>query len=216
MSVNVLSQAITVQTENTSLTAEKVSETNDVTFILTSATGKFLNSSRLRGFDDDEHKYLVPELFIMKIRVAGTYTITVTIKGRTSGKQFSATQTITVTGGGSNSSSSDNSNATSTDNSTASSTSDTSSSDLDNDSTQAYSSQTYIYEGPSEESFNVTIGRNRLVYSGRAGHISSKNDSGDASYSGANFHFSFGDGTEWDGMLAKHTYEYPGRLYCDS
>jgi len=203
---NTLSQALTVQTENAAGTAEKVSETNDVTFTSTSVTGKFLNSSG-GAVSTTMSTNTASRTFYYEDSTAGTYTITVTIKGRTSGKTFSATQTITVTGN--NSSSSDNSNA-SADDSTASSTSDNSSSDSDNDSTYSYSSQATIYGGQEDEPFNVTIGRNRLATVGEPVTFQAKMIPADSSYSGASFHFSFGDGTEWNGMLAKHTYEYPG------
>ncbi len=57
VAVSSLSPAITVQTENVGGTAEKVSETNDVTFTSTSVTGQFLNSGGSARLDDDEYEY---------------------------------------------------------------------------------------------------------------------------------------------------------------
>lgn len=108
------------------------------------------------------------------------------------------------------SNSSGNSNASSTDNSTASSTSDTSSNNSNEDSSQAYSSQSLIYGGPDNEPFDLSIGRNRLVTVGEPVTFQPKLIPNNVSYSGMSFHWAFGDGLEWNGISATHTYEYPG------
>ncbi len=79
--VNTSSQAITVQTENSAGTAEKVSETNDVTFTSTSATGQFLNSTG-GAVSTTMSTNTASRTFYYEDSTAGTYTITVTIKGR--------------------------------------------------------------------------------------------------------------------------------------
>ena len=202
---NTASQAITIQAENSAGTAEKVSETNDVTFNSTSATGQFLNSTG-GAVSTMMNTNTASRTFYYEDSVAGTYTITVTIKGKTSGKQFSASQTITISG----SSVSDTSNISSTDQSTSSTTSDTSSNGSDEDSSQAYTSQAYIYEGPDNEPFDMSIGRNRLVVVGQPVVFNINLIPESVSSSGMLFHWAFGDGTEWNGSSATHTYDYPG------
>jgi len=207
VSVNTSSQTITVQTENSAGTAEKVSETNDVTFTSTSATGQFLNSSG-GAVSTTMSTNTSSRTFYYEDSTAGTYTLTVNIKGRTSGKQFSATQTIVITSSSQNSSSSDSSGASSTETSTTNS--NNSSGNSNDDSLDAYSSQETTYSGSDNESFNLSIGRNRLVSVGEPVVFDARIISSDTSYGGTLFHWAFGDGTEWNGTTATHTYEYPG------
>jgi len=207
IATNTLSPAITIQTENIGGTAEKVSETNDVTFTSTSATGQFLNSGG-SAVSTTMSTNTATRTFYYEDSTAGTYTLMVTIKGRTSGKQFSATQTITITG--TTIPSSDTTDASSTDDSTASTTSDASLNNSDENSAYAYSSQSVIYEGSDDQSFNISIGRNRLVSVGEPVTFEARIIPENASFSGMLFHWAFGDGTEWNGLSATHTYEYPG------
>ncbi len=201
---NTASQAITVQAENSAGTVEKVSETNDVTFTSTSATGQFLNSTG-GAVSGTMSTNTSSRTFYYEDSTTGTYTITVTIKGRTSGKQFTASQSVTVGGTGNSSSSN-----TSSDQSSASSTSNTLSNNSDQDSSYSYTSQTYIYQGPDNETFNISIGRNRLVVVGEPVTFNPRPIPESVSFSGMNMHWAFGDGTEWTGSAASHTYEYPG------
>lgn len=200
------SQAITVETQNSSGTAEKVSETNDVTFTSSSPTGQFLNSSG-SAVSTTMSTNTASRTFYYEDATAGTYTLTVAIKGRTSGKQFSASQTVVVTASGSASPVSPN--ATSTDTSSPN-TNANSSNESNEESSQSYASQAYAYQGPDNEPFNVTIGRNRLVVVGEPVAFNVRLIPESASFSGINFHWAFGDGTEWTGSAASHTYEYPG------
>ncbi len=204
---NTASQAITVQAENSAGTAEKVSETNDVTFTSTSATGQFLNSTG-GAVSGTMSTNTSSRTFYYEDSTAGTFTLTVTIKGRTSGKQFSVTQAITITSSSGNLLSPDNSNASSTDNS--SSNSNSPSNNSNEDSSDAYSSQETIYVATDNESFDLSIGRNRLVAVGEPVSFEAKIISTNPSYGGTLFHWAFGDGTEWNGISATHTYEYPG------
>ena len=198
------SQIITVSTENAGAAVEKVSETNDVTFTSTSATGKFLNSSG-GAVSTTMSTNTASRSFYYEDSTTGSYIITVTIKGRTSGKTFSATQNITITGGEQNSSSSDNTTASSTDDSNSDATTSDSS-----DISDAYSSQVDTYDGEIAEPFKVSIGRNRLVTVGEPVNFQARFIPSNTQLSGMNFHFAFGDGAEWNGLSATHTYEYPG------
>jgi len=210
ISTDSLSGPLKIETTNNSGTAEFVSETNYITLTTTSATGQFFTNTS-RNPVAGKNLYIssgdASRSFYYQDSTSGTYIITVTAIGRTSGKTFSATQTIVVTGTSSDSSS-DNSTASSTDNSTASSTSNTSSNG--SDSSAAYSSQEVLYEGPDNEPFNISIGRNRLVMAGEQVIFNVKLIPESVSFSGMLFHWAFGDGTEWNGISATHTYEYPG------
>ena len=189
ISAGVTSQAITVQTENSGAAAEKVSETNSVTFTSTSATGKFLNSSG-GAVSTTMNTNTASRTFYYEDSTAGAYIITVTIKGKTSGKTFSATQNITVTAASNSSSSSDTASASSTDNSDSDSSSDDS-----NDG--SYASQVSASSGEIAEPFKVSIGRNRLVTVGEPVTFQARFVPSSTQFSGMNFHFAFGDGLFW-------------------
>ncbi len=204
----VLSQEMTVQTQDISGNPIPAGETSTTTLTSTSPTGQFFGPSGTSAFSQTTSATTENRNFTYKDSNPGTYTITATLIGRTSGKQFSATQTIVVTGSSADNSSSDNSDASSTNNSSADL--NTTSNNSEENSSDAYSSQETIYAGSDDESFGLSIGRNRLVSVGEPVVFLARIISGDSSYAGTLFHFAFGDGTEWNGESATHTYKYPG------
>lgn len=214
-----ISKDITVQTQNSSGTAEKVDETNDTTFTSSSPSGQFLNSSS-NPVSTTMSKNTSSRTFYYKDSTEGTYTLTVSIKGRDTGKTFSTTQQIVIS---SNTSTGTGDTGTETSTSTdpiatttATSTDLTSTTTLSSDdgssgsSVYSYSSGTPLSQF-SEDDFNLKAyaGRDRVAFVNSptkfSALIKTTNSTGNLSYT-----WSFGDGTSANSKEIEHYYVYPG------
>ena len=215
---NTLSKVITVQTQNSSGSQEQVDETNDVNFTSTSATGQFLNSSGA-AVSKTMSKNTASRSFYYDDSAQGSFTLTVTITGRTSLKSFTASQSITISSdggslatstatttdeGGDNQSSATTTPADDTDNSA-----DNSSDGTGGNYANYYSSP--IVTSQAEPEFEASAGRDRLTSVGSPISFKAKilKSSGISDTSG-NYAWSFGDGCDAMGQETVHSYAYPG------
>jgi hypothetical protein len=93
--VNVISKAITIQSQNSGGVSEAVTETTDLVFDTTSRTGKFVASSG-KPASKTMSKNTAKRTFYYIDSTPGTYTLTVKTAGRTSKESFSLSQNIVV------------------------------------------------------------------------------------------------------------------------
>ncbi len=198
--ISTLSSEIIVQTQNSSGGAEKVDETNDVAFTSTSATGEFLNSSG-NPVSTTMSKNTSSRTFYYRDSTEGIYTLTVSIKGRDSGKTFSATQKINI--GNTNNSES---------NTQTSSNVDSSSSSLSNNSVSgisSHSSDVDITSLDEEVKLKVDAGRKRLSIVNSPINFKANFEQTGISREPF-FEWSFGDGYHEYGQGVFHSYTFPG------
>ncbi len=213
---NEVSKSVTVQTQNSSGTAEQVDETNDTTFTSSSPTGQFLNSSG-NPVTTTMSKNTSSRTFYYKDSTEGTYTLTVSIKGRDTGKTFSATQQIIISSSSSGGNT-DTGNGTSTATTTTATTTATST-DTVTQGTNNNLSGSYVYSYSSgtplsqfsENDFDLKVfaGRDRVAFMNSPvkfnAQIKTTNSQGNINYS-----WSFGDGTSSNSKSIEHYYTYPG------
>lgn len=93
--VNVISKAITIQSQDSAGVSESVTETTDLIFDTTSPTGKFVASSG-KAASKTMSKNTARRTFYYVDSAPGTHTLTVKTTGRTSKKTFSLQQKIVV------------------------------------------------------------------------------------------------------------------------
>lgn len=202
VSPGVISEAITVQTQNSSGASEKVSETNDVEFSSTSGSGEFLGSTG-NPVTTTMSKNTASRTFYYRDSAEGTYTLTVTIKGRETGTTFSASQQITVGEGDANTSGNEDSEQESeTTNDELEENNDTNTSDVSSHSNSENLSSTHV-----RSRIKADAGRKRVV----SVNSPIKFEAGVSGTDGKiNYEWSFGDGQSKNGQIATHTYLFPG------
>lgn len=93
--LNVMSKAITIQSQNSGGLLEAVTETTDILFESSSPTGKFVGSGG-KVASKTMSKNTARRTFYYIDSTPGTYTLTVKTTGRTSKKTFSLQQNIVV------------------------------------------------------------------------------------------------------------------------
>ncbi|MEI8337800.1 MAG: PKD domain-containing protein [bacterium] len=214
---NEISKSITAQTQNSSGTSEQVDETNDSTFTSSSPTGQFLNSSG-NPVTTTMSKNTSSRTFYYKDSTEGTYTLTVSIKGRDSGKTFSATQQITISSSSSGGNTDPgNGTGTSTATTTATTTATSASSTTTETNNNLSGSYVYSYSSGtplsqfSEDDFDLKVfaGRDRVVFLNSPvkfnAQIKTINSQGNLNYS-----WSFGDGSSSNSKSVEHYYAFPG------
>ncbi|MFA6464080.1 MAG: PKD domain-containing protein [Candidatus Paceibacterota bacterium] len=213
---NEVSKEITAQTQNSSGTVEKVDETNDTTFTSSSPSGQFLNSSG-NPVSTTMSKNTSSRTFYYKDSAEGVYTLTVSIKGRETGKIFLATQQIIISlnassdgmasGTSTNATSTSTTTATSTDSTQVTSGTDT---NLSGSSVYSYLSGTPLSKF-SENDFDLKAyaGRDRVAFVNSPvkfnAQIKTTNLQGNLIYT-----WSFGDGSASTNKSTEHYYAYPG------
>ena len=192
-----LSGAIVVQAQNSSGEAEQVSETNDVTFTSSSATGKFLNAT---GGDVSKtmSKNTASRTFYYEDSTAGTHTLTVEIKGRETATHFSATATIKVGEGGSA--------ETEEDTDDEESSGGTSSKQSEG---STHSSQASLSTYKAKKKIMADAGRDRQTLINTPVNFFAELSSG-ASLNKKDYEWSFGDGSSDTGLKVTHSYMFPG------
>lgn len=188
-----LSTEMTVQTQNTAGEAEKVSETQDMTFSSSSATGEFVNASG-NSVTTTMSKNTSSRTFYYRDTTSGTHTLTVSVVGRDTGKTLRATQEIVVSSSASASSGS----------------SQTSSSVPATKSVSAHSSQEQTSELKKAETFKVDAGRKRITTIHTPIEFNAESSALDDKKTKSRFEWSFGDGTSGRGKTIEHIYQFAG------
>jgi hypothetical protein len=192
---NELSGAIKVETQNSLGAAEKVDETNDVTFKSSSATGQFLNDKG-GPVSATMSKNTSSRTFYYKDSAEGEHKITVRITGRESGETFEAETMIDVGDGNGQNSQPSRSNSTRSSNSSS--------------SISSHSGQTAISELKSKTGFKVDAGRERLTTAYTPIEFVAEASEEKIRGSQLDFYWSFGDGTSGRGSKITHAYQFPG------
>ncbi len=200
--VNISSETITIQSQNSSGLSEDITETADIVFTSTSATGQFLSTSG-NPVSTTMSRNTANKNFLYKDGTAGTYTITITATGRTSLSTFTASQQIVV-----GESSSQTSNSTSTEESEVATSTPAPTPVVIN---SAHSSPVPLSDTENKMEFEVSAGRSRLVMVGspifftatptRLQNIAERSIS---------YEWSFGDGAIDKGLTVGHSYNFPG------
>lgn len=190
---NTLSDPITIQTQDLGSNSFQTSETLDIQFVSSSASGQFLNSSG-NSVTTYMSKNTANKTFYYKDSTEGTFTITVNIRGRDSGLELSASQQIII-------SNSNNQNISGEVLGAMTSSSSPSSSQVSGSSVTNVSSLNSQLE--------IVAGNDRITSPGSPTWFQvtvKKNTTG----TGLELNWSFGDGNVGIGPLVSHTYKYPG------
>jgi len=194
-----LSTQLTVQLQNSSGESESTTETMDVVFTSSSATGEFLNGSG-NAVTKTMSIGTANKNFYYRDSKSGTYTLTVSVTSRISRAVFTTTQNIVVGTNGVPPTGDETS--TSTGSILGASTA----------STNQTSYGGYISAGTEEQTsdFSIQIGKARdavvdvpVYFNADISPVSKNNLS--------SFSWSFGDGTVAYGPSVHHSYPYPGR-----
>lgn len=194
----VISEALTVQSQNSGGTQESILETTDLVFQSSSPTGEFLNSSG-NPVSTTMSKNTANRTFYYRDSGVGSHTITVTATGRETQKSFNATQVIVVGAGQTTSSTSE------------SSENNTSSSSSDSIDTSSHSSPSSASGSKEVVSFEVSAGRKR--FSSVGSEVIFKAEP--VKLTGVpeayiQYVWVFGDGTNANGQVVSHRYKFPG------
>lgn len=200
--VGISSDTITIQSQNSSGLSEDITETTDIIFTSTSATGQFLSTSG-NPVSTTMSRNTTNKNFLYKDGTAGTYTITITATGRTSLNTFTANQQIVV---GENSS--QTSNSTSTEESEIITSTPTPIPVVVN---SAHSSPVPLSDTENKMEFEVYAGRTRLVMVGSSiFFIATPTKLQNIAERSISYEWSFGDGTTEKGLIVSHSYNFPG------
>jgi hypothetical protein len=193
---NTLSEAITIQTQDSNGDSLQTTETLDLEFLSTSATGEFVNSSG-NAATKTMNANTANRTFYYRDPSQGTFTLTVNATGRVSGEQWSVSQKITVSADGESAPVGEVLAANTESSGTQNSQSATSGSATPSYTTSA--SQLEVLAGSdratapgSPISFQATIKKNNVANSA------------------VSFSWSYGDGNVGEGALVSHMYKYPG------
>lgn len=188
-----LSTEMTVQTQNAAGEAEKVSETQDLTFSSSSATGEFVNASG-NSVTTTMNKNTSSRTFFYRDSKEGIHTIQIEIIGRESGEKFKATQEITV---GKATGSNQFSSKDTKESQTASGIS-------------AHQNQKDLAAVSSSQGFKVDAGRPRVISIHTPLDFNAEVSGLKKSAKRLRFDWSFGDGIAGRGKEISHTYQFPG------
>ena len=199
-----ISGTITVQLQDSAGSSYKATETVDVEFLSSSASGEFLSPSSENAVTKTISTGSANKNFRYRDSTKGTFTLTVKATGRTSGEVWNANQIITISDSASASTTTE---TTTEESSTANSTSVNQSSSSSGLSSSHYGAVS-LSSLKTLPGFEVSAGRDRLGVAGSPlefeveTNLEYKNNSV--------FVWNFGDGSEGVGDVVSHTYLYPG------
>jgi hypothetical protein len=203
--LNTQSGTITVQSQNSTGTAEDVQETMDFVFTSSSPAGQFLSTSG-NVVTNTMSRNTSNKNFLYKDSVVGNYVISISITGRTSGKTFSVSQPVSVVSEGSL----NQSPATTTNSSTEETT--TSNTTTSNVTTySAHSSQNALSGTENKIDFEVSSGRDRIALAGNKIYFNAvPTKLQNVSAGSMVYEWSFGDGFIQKGQNLVHSYKFAG------
>lgn len=203
-----ISEALTIQTQNSGGSREEISDTADLTFTSTSPSGEFLSSTG-SAVSTTMSKNSANRSFYYRDSTDGNATITVKVTIRNGGPSWSTSQSITVGAGG------DNQNQLSnTDNSGNANNSD----DDDENSSENSSSSLSAHEavsaanstGLGTRKVSVNAGRKRLASVGAPVEFRATVTGFRENEGSLELLWSFGDGAHAYGRVVRHIYALPG------
>ena len=204
-----ISKVFTIQTQNSAGQMETIDETADLTLSVDSTSGEFNSNSTNWNPNTifTMSKNTGNKNFYFKDTSEGEFTITASLKTRTSGASWQTSQkvfvgeTIIIDPG-----TSTTTNSTSTDSGSSSQTS----SSTNNISTHYIQEVISVYVEPTI--FELSAGRDRLGYVGNPLEFQAKvNLTGSLKHKTCRYFWSFGDGYSDKGDSVNHVYDLPGQ-----
>lgn len=203
--VNLQSETMTVQSQDSTGTAEDVQETMDFVFTSSSPSGQFLSTSG-NTVTNTMSRNTSNKNFIYKDSLVGSYVISISITGRTSGKTFSVSQPVSVVSEGdlnqlqSTTTSSNTENITTNNTTTPSIT-----------AYSAHSSQNPLSGTENKIEFEVSSGRDRIALAGNKIYFNAiPTRLQNVSAGSMVYEWSFGDGFIQKGQNLVHSYKFAG------
>lgn len=200
-----ISGEINIQTQNAESAPEALDETGDLTLTSTSATGEFSSSNTTWKADSalTMNKTWSNRKFYYKDSASGSFTITATLTTRTTGQNWTATQTINI-------GNTDSGVASSSVAATTTATSTVSTTVTGGVSTHYIQEDLSPYNEPSNI-FEVSAGRDRLAYVGSSLSLEAKHKlSKDLNNKNCDYFWTFGDGASLAGEKVEHLYKNAG------
>lgn len=185
---NEISEAITIQTQDSSGNSFQTPETIDLEFISSSKTGEFLSSTG-NSVSKTMNKNTSNRTFYYKDPSEGSFLISVKATGRESLKTWEASQKIFV------GELSDHS---------------ISYTPIENSSDHSSVSVSTSAVSTSNQLLDVSIGEDRNISLGSPATFQATIKKNTVSNAGLDFNWSFGDGNVGVGKTVSHTYKYPG------
>ena len=198
-----ISGVITIQLQDSAGNSYKATETVDVEFLSTSASGEFLSPSSDNIVTKTISTGSANKNFRYRDSMNGTFIMTVKATGRTSGDIWNANQVIAI------------SDSVSTSTTTATTTEEviTANPSSNQGSSSSGSSSAHYSAAPLSSlkilpGFEVSAGRDRLGTVGSP--LEFKVETNIEYTNNSIFVWNFGDGREGGGGIVSHTYMYPG------
>lgn len=204
-----VSGTLTIQLQDVAGNSAQATETIDVEFVSTSASGEFISPSTDNPVTKTISTGSANKNFRYRDSTEGIFIITVNAKGRVSGTSWSASQNINT----SNTAVTSTSTATSSDEdlvatSTTSTSSSSSPSSQSSQTVSVHYSSSVLSTKKSEVVTTLSAGRDRLASVGSP--LEFKAETNISYLRNSSFKWNFGDGNEGYGESVTHAYEYPG------
>jgi len=199
-----ISGVITIQLQDSAGNSYKATETVDVEFLSTSASGEFLSPSSDNIVTKTISTGSANKNFRYRDSMNGTFIMTVKATGRTSGDIWNANQVIAI----SDSVSTSTTTATTTEEATATSPPSSNQGSSSSGSSSAHYSAAPLSSLKILPGFEVSAGRDRLGTVGSP--LEFKVETNIEYTNNSIFVWNFGDGREGGGEIVSHTYMYPG------
>lgn len=195
---NILSGPLTIQAQDSNSSSIQTAETIDLEFVSSSPTGEFLGSNGAPA-TKTMNKNTANRTFYYRDSTEGTFTITVNGKGRDTGMELTAKQTIVVSSGANSSGSSNDDQD------------DSSDEEDDNISNlSSTSGPSSVNHSTPSTNLEVSFGGDRLTTPGSPISFQAFIKKNSSSNNSLIFDWSFGDGSVGSGAIVSHTYKYPG------
>jgi len=199
-----ISGTITIQLQDSAGNSSKATETIDVEFLSSSASGEFLSPSSDNIVTKTISTGSANKNFRYRDSTNGTFTMTVKATGRTSSDIWNANQVITI----SDSVFTSTTTATTTEETTATSPPSSNQGSSPSGSSSAHYSAAPLSSLKIVPGFEVSAGRDRLGTVGSP--LEFKVETNIEYTNNSIFVWNFGDGREGGGEVVSHTYMYPG------
>lgn len=196
----VISESLTIQSQNSSGIQESILETADLVFQSSSPTGEFLNSSG-NPVSTTMSKNTANRTFYYRDNTTGTYTLTVVATGRDSQKTFRTTQQIIV--GGTQTQTEQNSDSSNGTTSTVATFSSVGTSSHSSPSPTSGSKEIVIFDVSAGRERFSSVG-NDIVFKAEPVKLSGIPEN----Y--IQYIWTFGDGTIAHGQVVSHRYKFAG------
>ncbi|MBX4195714.1 PKD domain-containing protein [Candidatus Parcubacteria bacterium] len=197
-----ISGTMTIQTQDSSGVSAKVTETVDVEFKSTSATGEFLSPTTESAVSKTISTGSANKNFRYRDASLGSFTITINATGRASGTKWSANQIFNV------SNIIQTPAPTSTDDTDTEDDTDDSTEETDAGGTSTHFSAAPVVTLKSSIKYKIGAGRSRLASTDTP--IEFRAVSNIEETHNTRYTWSFGDGTIGYGSVIGHSYSYPG------